>query len=79
MLQSVNGPMPSRIGFAVTEQRAIQSAIVDCNLDQIARVVRFPQWLEYIGVVLAYTEGAELKDLEITRALGPQLLRLVCY
>jgi len=76
-LQRVNGPMPSRAGFPIAKQRAIQSAIKGCDLDRIARTVRFPQWLGYIGVFLAYSEDAECENREITSWLVPQLLRLV--
>jgi hypothetical protein len=76
-LQRTNGPMASRAGFPISEQRAIQSAVIGCDLHRIASTVRFPQWLGYIGVFLAYSEDAESENQEITTSLVPQLLRLV--
>jgi len=69
--------MPGRTSFPLADQHSLQKTIIECDLDRIACRVPFPKWLGYVGVVLAYTEDAEQRNLEITRALSPQLLRLV--
>jgi hypothetical protein len=39
--------------------------------------VPFPDWLGYLGVVLAYASEAEANDHVISRAVAPQLTKMV--
>lgn len=76
-LAKVNGPMPAPGGWPESEQRAIQEAVRGCRLELITGGARFPDWLGHLGVLLRYTENAELGNLLVTRELVPQIACLV--
>ena len=71
------GPMPSLGGWPIDEQRALSQILIQADARMIHQTCRFPDWLGYLGLALAYTEDAEWKDRTITPVILPQLLSLV--
>jgi hypothetical protein len=76
-LELSNGPLPSWGAWPLAEQQAIQSCVPGCRLSHIAETVSFPDWLGYIGIVLSYTETAEVANHVISDVVGPQLASAV--
>ena len=71
------GPMPSLSGWSLEEQRSLAQILVHTDIGAVHQACRFPDWLGYLGLALAYTEDAEWKDRTITPAMVPRLVALV--
>lgn len=74
---SDNGSLPRLAWWPEIEQKALQGAAAGCDVKRLANVVRFPDWLGHIGIILRYTEEAERQNNILTRAFVPQLIELV--
>ena len=71
------GPMPLLGGWPIHEQRALARVLVQTDTRLIHEICRFPDWLGYLGLALAYTEDAEWKDKTITPVIVRQLITLI--
>lgn len=60
-----------------TGEKRLQAACKDADLAAIAATCRFPDWLGYLGLVLAHTPWTEKSSGTLTKAWAPQLLAMV--
>lgn len=58
-------------------ERSLQAACRDADLARIANACPFPDWLGYLGLVLAHTPWAERLEGTLTAAWTPQLMAMV--
>jgi len=54
----------------------VQGIVAGVSLFDLNRHCRFPDWLGYIGIVLAYTEKVEQSTPLLTKKLVPQFEEL---
>lgn len=74
----LEGPVPEPdCPFPYPWERRLQAACRGADLSRIAADCRFPDWLGYLGLVLAHTGSAERSDRTLTTAWAPQLLAMV--
>ena len=71
------GPIPGFGPWPIDEQRRLTAVAQGADLKIVAASAPFPDWLGYLGLVLHYTEQAELEDLGLTRSWAPQLAQMV--
>jgi len=70
------GPLPRPFHLSVEQQKAFVGNVADASLLKIASLAKFPDWLGYVGLVLRYTEEAEILERRLTKAWVPQLQEL---
>ena len=71
------GAIPKAIDWKLEEQENLIDIVAEANIRTIQKISQFPDWIGYIGLVLAYTEAAETNSNKLTRTLIPQFKRLI--
>ena len=71
------GPIPPLGGWPIDEQRTLAKILIHADIGAVHQTCRFPDWLGYLGLAVAYTEDAEREDRTITPVIVPQLVTVV--
>ena len=69
------GPLPN--GYSRAQQGVLAGIVSQADLRHLRECCQFPDWLGYLGLVLAYTEDVERETGVLTASLVPQLAALV--
>jgi len=71
------GQMPPRGGWSYRAQDELSKIIAQASIDEISKVVGFPDWVGFLGLGFCYCEHVERSNRRLTLALVPQLIILV--
>jgi len=71
------GTSEQLLRFTETEQGAIAGIVSQVSLVDLDASCRWPEWVGYLGLALAFTEECERESGILTRSLVPQFTALV--